>query len=100
MACWIVANEAATRRKIAAAQNHGVPGVTGGGPFEIAVAHGQLPAYLDLCTDIGVSRIECAEGFTVLRLEAQDVVRMAHEMGLEVQFEPEKKHGERSPAAR
>jgi phosphosulfolactate synthase (CoM biosynthesis protein A) len=49
--------------------------------------------YLALCTDIGVSRIECAEGFTVLRLEAQDVVRMAHERGLEVQFEPGKKHG-------
>jgi phosphosulfolactate synthase len=95
MACWIVASEAVTRRnrKIAAAKNHSVPGVTGGGPFEIAVAHGQLPAYLDLCTDIGVSRIECAEGFTVLRLEAQDVVRMAHERGLEVQFEPGKKHG-------
>jgi phosphosulfolactate synthase len=93
MACWIVAKEAATRRKIAAAKKYEVPTVTGGGPFEIAVAQGQLPAYLDLCADIGVSRIESGEGFTDLRVEAKDVVRMAHERGLEVQFELGKKHG-------
>jgi phosphosulfolactate synthase len=93
MACWIVAKEAATRRKIAAANRCGVPTVTGGGPFEIAVAQGQLPAYLDLCADIGVSRIECGEGFTDLRMEPNDVVRMARERGLEVQFELGKKHG-------
>src|SRR5690242_15973025 len=51
MACWIVANENATRRKIEAATRRNVPTVTGGGPFEIAVAQGQLPAYLDLCAD-------------------------------------------------
>src|SRR5438874_2392452 len=49
MACWIVAKESATRKKISAARRHDVPTVTGGGPFEIAVAQGQLPAYLDLC---------------------------------------------------
>ena len=63
MACWIIANEAATRKKIAAAKKHLVPTVTGGGPFEVAVAQGQLPAYLDLCADIGVNRIECGEGY-------------------------------------
>ncbi len=92
MACWMIAKEAATRRKIAAANKYGVPTVTGGGPFEIAVAQGQLPAYLDLCAGIGVSRIECGEGFTDLRVEAKDIVRMAHERGLEVQFELGKKH--------
>src|SRR6266516_3294921 len=45
MACWIVANESATRRKIAAAKAHGVPTVTGGGPFEIAVAQNSLEPY-------------------------------------------------------
>src|SRR5215468_3815380 len=35
MACWMVANEAATRRKVAAAQRYSVTTVTGGGPFEI-----------------------------------------------------------------
>ena len=92
MACWMVANENATRRKIAAAREHKVPTVTGGGPFEIAVAQGQLPAYLDLCADIGVTRIECGEGFTDMPLKPRDVVAMAQERGLEVQFELGKKH--------
>jgi len=34
MACWMVANEYSTRRKVAAAKRHKVPTVTGGGPFE------------------------------------------------------------------
>jgi phosphosulfolactate synthase len=93
MACWMIANEDVTRRKIAAARLHGVPTVTGGGPFEIAVAQGQLEKYLDLCADVGVTRIECGEGFTDLRGDARDIVRMAHERGLEVQFELGKKHG-------
>src|SRR5262245_59639473 len=92
MACWIIAHESAVRRKVAAARRHGVPTVTGGGPFEIAVAQGELPAYLDLCADIGVTRIECGEGFTDMPLPAADVVRMAVGRGLEVQFELGKKH--------
>src|SRR5712691_12185679 len=44
MACWQIADEAATRRKITAARLHGVTAVTGGGPFEVAVARGQLEA--------------------------------------------------------
>jgi len=92
MACWLIADEQATRRKIAAARKSGVPTVTGGGPFEIAVAQNQLPAYLDLCADIGVTRIECGEGFTTLTCSPANVVRMAQERGLEVQFELGKKH--------
>src|SRR5438445_1158511 len=59
MACWLIAKESETRRKIAAARSHGVATVTGGGPFEIAAAQGQLEAYMDLCPGIGVDRIEC-----------------------------------------
>lgn len=92
MACWMVANEKATRRKIAAAKRYGVPTVTGGGPFEVAVAQGELPAYLDLCADVGVTRIECGEGFTEMPLEAANVVKMASKRGLDVQFELGKKH--------
>ncbi|HYK86233.1 MAG TPA: phosphosulfolactate synthase [Ktedonobacteraceae bacterium] len=92
MACWQIANESATRRKIAAARAHNVPTVTGGGPFEVAVAQGQLEAYLDLCADIGVTRIECGEGFTDLTLKPQTIVNMARERGLEVQYEMGKKH--------
>src|SRR5579871_2216950 len=49
MACWMVANEEATRRKVSAAARHSVPTVTGGGPFVIAVAQRRLADYLDLC---------------------------------------------------
>lgn len=93
MACWMIADERATRAKLAAAKAHNVPTVTGGGPFEVAVAQGQLPAYLDLVADMGVTRIECGEGFTDLTAAPRDIVRMAHERGLEVQFELGKKHG-------
>lgn len=92
MACWLIADEAITRRKVAAARACGVPTVTGGGPFEIAVAQGCLPEYLDLCADVGVTRIECGEGFTDLRLSPTEVIGMARERGLDVQFELGKKH--------
>jgi len=92
MACWMIADERATRRKIAAARRYGVPTVTGGGPFEVAVAQRHLPEYLDLCADIGVTRIECGEGFTDMPLQPAAVVKMARERRLDVQFELGKKH--------
>ena len=92
MACWIVASEDATRRKVRSAKKYRVPTVTGGGPFEIAVAQDQLPAYLDLCADIGFTRIECGEGFTDMPLRPSEVLKMARTRGLEVQFELGKKH--------
>ena len=92
MACWMIANENSTRRKVAAARKHGVPTVTGGGPFEVAVAQGQLPAYLDLVADLGVTRIECGEGFTDLKAAPADIVKQARRRGLETQFELGKKH--------
>jgi phosphosulfolactate synthase len=93
MACWIVADEKATRRKLAAARRYRVRTVTGGGPFEIAVHQGQLQAYLDLVAGLRFTRIEAGEGFTDMPLAPPDVVRMARERGLEVQFELGKKHG-------
>lgn len=92
MACWLIADESVTRRKIESARSHGVPTVTGGGPFEIAVAQGRLPEYLDLCADVGVSRVECGQGFTDLTLSPTEVVKMAEARGLETQFEIGKKH--------
>jgi phosphosulfolactate synthase len=92
MACWLVADEAASRQKFAAARAHGVPAVTGGGPFEIAMAQGRLDHYLDLCADVGVDRIEAGEGFTDLSLPPATVVRMADQRGLRVQYEMGKKH--------
>jgi phosphosulfolactate synthase len=92
MACWQVANERATRRKIMAAHRYRVATVTGGGPFEVAVQQGQLPLYLDLVADIGITRIEAGEGFTDMPLAPREVVHMAHQRGLQVQFELGKKH--------
>ncbi|MGH2444099.1 MAG: phosphosulfolactate synthase [Chloroflexota bacterium] len=92
MACWLVADESSTRRKFNAARARGVPTVTGGGPFEVAVAQGKLDEYLDLCADLNVSRIECGEGFTDLTMEPRAIVSMAHRRGLEVQYEMGKKH--------
>jgi phosphosulfolactate synthase len=92
MACWMVANESATRRKIRLARKYGVPTVTGGGPFEIAAAQGELPAYLDLCGDIGVTRIECGQGFTDTDLRPKAIVSACKSRGLDVQMELGKKH--------
>lgn len=92
MACWIVAREESTRRKVAAAKKRGVPTVTGGGPFEIAVSECRLPAYLDLCADIGVTRVECGQGFIDCELDPKEIVAQAARRGLDVQFELGKKH--------
>lgn len=92
MACWMVADERATRKKMAAAKRLGVSTTTGGGPFEVAVAQGRLDAYLDLCAGLGFDRIECGEGFTDMTLEPAEVVAKARERGLDVQFELGKKH--------
>ncbi len=92
MACWMIANEQVTRRKIAAARKYKVPTTTGGGPFEVAVAQGKLDDYLDLCADVGVTRIECGEGFTEMNLKPREAISLAHARGLEVQFELGKKH--------
>src|SRR5262249_28107290 len=92
MACWLVAREHAVRRKVAVARRAGVPTVTGGGPFEVAVAQGCLREYLDLCADIGVTRIECGEGFTDMPLRPREVGRLASARGLAMQFELGKKH--------
>jgi phosphosulfolactate synthase len=93
MACWLVANETATRTKVRAARKWKVSVCTGGGPFEIAVAFGKLPEFLDLCADIGVTHIEAGAGFTEMRMKPKDVVRLASERGLGVQFEVGEKHG-------
>jgi phosphosulfolactate synthase len=92
MACWIIAEEESTRRKIRAARKYGVPTVTGGGPFEIAADRGELRAFLDLCADYDVDRIEAGSGFTEMSVPPGQVVAMAQEVGLEVQFELGKKH--------
>src|SRR5262249_13955099 len=62
-------------------------------PFEVAVAQDRLNEYLDLCADIGFTRIEAGEGFTDMNMSAREVLAAAESRGLEVQFELGKKHG-------
>ncbi len=92
MACWQVADEKATRRKVEAANRLGVPTCTGGGTFEVACRFGRLPEFLDLVADIGMTRIEAGEGFIDLSLSPREVVSQAEARGLEVQFEVGEKH--------
>jgi phosphosulfolactate synthase len=93
MACWMIAEESATRQKVAAARAAGVPTNTGGGPYEVALAQGRLPEYLDLCAEVGFGGIECGSGFTSPDVNPAWVVRMAAERGLTVEYELGKKHG-------
>ncbi len=93
MACWLVGDEDAYRSKIAFARERGVTTVTGGGPFEIAVALDRLDAYLELVADMGIARIEAGQGFTDMPLAPGEVARRARSFGLGLQFELGKKHG-------
>ncbi len=92
MACWQVASEEATRQKIDAANRLNVSTVTGGGTFEIACHFGKLPEFLDLVADLGITRFEAGEGFIPLKEKPKDIMKMANERGLEVQFEIGEKH--------
>lgn len=59
---------------------------------------GQLGVYLDLCADVGFDGIECGAGFTNPCISPAEVVRLATENGLGVQYELGKKHdGEFAP---
>ena len=64
MACWMIAREDCTRGRSLPRGRHGVPVVTGGGPFEIAVAQNELPVLPGSVRKFGAARIECGEGFT------------------------------------
>ena len=56
------------------------------------MAQRELPAYLDLCADVGVTRIECGQGFTESPLDPREIVAAAKRRGLDVQMELGKKH--------
>lgn len=89
---WLVADEESTRRKFSAAREYGVPSVTGGTPFEVAVHQELLPEYLDLCASLGATRVECARGFTEPDLSPEEIVRMTAERGLGLDVELGGKH--------
>jgi phosphosulfolactate synthase len=92
MACWQIADEKSTKKKLAAADKLNVKTCTGGGPFEVAAYFGKLPQFLQLCAELGFSIIEAGEGFTGINLNPREVIQMATDCGLDVQFELGKKH--------
>lgn len=92
MACWQIADEAVTREKIAACKEFGVKTSAGGGPLEIAAYFDRVDEYLRLCSDIGLDRIEAGEGFIKNHLNPRELIKMAADHGLEVQFELGEKH--------
>lgn len=92
MACWIIADEASTRGKVAAAHERGLQAITGGGPLEVAAAQGVLGSYLDLCAEYGFDAVECSEGFTDLPCPPEQLAAMVGERGLSLQYELGKKH--------
>jgi phosphosulfolactate synthase len=92
MACWQVASEDVTREKIAACKQYGVKTSAGGGPLEVAAYFGKVREYFALCADVGLDRIEAGEGFIHNELNPKDLVAMARDHGLEVQFELGEKH--------
>jgi phosphosulfolactate synthase len=93
MCCWLIADEAATKAKIAAAKKKNVMLVTGGGPFEIAKNRGKLEQYLELCASLGIDRIEAGHGFTEMNHTPVQIVALAERYGLSVQMELGDKHG-------
>jgi len=93
MCCWLIADESATRAKIAAAKRRNVTLVTGGGPFEIAKDRGRLEDYFELCADLGIDRVEAGHGFTEMKHTPAQIVALAARHGLSVQMELGDKHG-------
>ncbi len=92
MACWMIADEGVSRRKFAVAQELGIKTVTGGGPFEVAVAQGKMHEYLALCCEFGATRVECGVGFADIEVDPVSTMAVIRELGLEAQFEVGEKH--------
>ena len=92
MACWQIADASVTKEKIATCKQYGVKTSAGGGPLEVAAYFDKVGEYLDLCAGIGLDRIEAGEGFIHNQLNPRNIVAMAADRGLEVQFELGEKH--------
>ena len=92
MACWQIADEGVTREKIAACKHYGVKTSAGGGPLEVAAYFNKLKEYMSVCASVGLDGIEAGEGFIRNNLTPRDLVAMATDHGLDVQFELGEKH--------
>lgn len=61
---WLIADENSLRQKVSAAQRYNVPISMGSDVFVLSQSKGRIDEFLDLCADIGISKIE-VDYFTV-----------------------------------
>jgi phosphosulfolactate synthase len=93
MAGWQIAAPGALQVKLEAARRAGVSTTAGGGPYEVAVAQGELERYLDLCAEVGFSAIECGAGFTSPDVTPERIAALTEARGLAFDYELGDKHG-------
>ena len=82
------------RRKIALYNAYGVQVLPGGIPFQVAVVQGRVPEYFRAVRDLGFAGVEMSED-VIEPLDAgerEDMIGMAHEMGLAVMTEMGRKN--------
>ncbi|WP_176464012.1 phosphosulfolactate synthase [Bordetella genomosp. 11] len=87
-------SEAWIRRKIALYNDHGIPVIPGGIPFQVAVIQDKVNEFLQAVRDLGFAGVEMSED-TMPPLETgyrEDLIRRALDMGLPVMTEMGRKN--------
>jgi phosphosulfolactate synthase len=84
---WLLADRRALLRKIEALRAADVTVIAGGTAGEIAAARGTWSDYVELCTGLGISRVEIAEGFLTGADDPASLVEAALDSELEIQYE-------------
>ena len=87
------------RRKIAAAKAAASRRPPAADRWRSRLAQGRLIEFLDLCGELGFDRVEYGESLATSKLDAQTMIGLASERGLDVQFELGRKQGARSAHA-
>jgi phosphosulfolactate synthase len=84
---WLLADRRALLRKIGSLHSAGITVVAGGTAGEIAASRGSWSDFVKLCSDLGIHRIELAEGFLGPVADPAILIEQAHASNLEVQYE-------------
>jgi phosphosulfolactate synthase len=92
MGGWLLADAEATRRKLTASSEAGVPTISGGTPFELAAARGHERDYIDRCAALGFDCVECAAESPIGDRSPERLVAAAASADIELQAELGGKH--------
>lgn len=84
---WLLADRRALLRKIEALRAADVTVIAGGTAGEIAAVRGTWREYVDVCAELGITRVEIAEGFLSGAGDPPSLVDVALASGLEIQYE-------------